>query len=560
MAIRSAPGTEQDYSHRLLEISRIVSAEPDLSVAFKNVAVVLKDAVGFDRLVITSYHPENGTVVDAYVAGLAIQGMTSSDVVPLAGTIHEKLSPERPLIVVNADNVDALVDEVPDLAVVIQRGLRSGVSALMISRSQSVGAVQIRSKKPHAYGEREAVFVQEVAHRLSGVLAAEQLHAQLVERAHEGSVLAAISRVAMSSTAMHTVYEALAGEVQKLVPFKRLVVSTIDKEERSVTDRHRTGPQIPGWVARKKWPLEGSFTQLVFQGSRPVYVFQGIQEPREGIPPREAEPPGLSALISVPLLHGEDVIGTLSIRETDNSAYTLDDVRKLELVAAQIAGAVANSRLREKLEQQAMRREAISRIGQIVTSSVALNDVFERFAVEAGKLIQFACIVVSLLEPDGKNVVDTFVSGMGMPGFPQGRQHPFEGIILESVVDQQRSVTWDETDLLQQAASSQPAAAALGVGLKSILATPLFWRGRVVGTLNLRSTRSHAYTPDEIGVAEEIGAQIAGAVVISQLYGESERSATIRQALTSISVAAGQDLQLESVYERVADELGRLIP
>ena len=87
MAIRSSPATEQDFSHRFLEISRIVSAEPDLAVAFKNVAQVLKDAVGFDRLVITSYRHENDTVVDTYVAGIEIQGLTSSDVVPLAGTI-----------------------------------------------------------------------------------------------------------------------------------------------------------------------------------------------------------------------------------------------------------------------------------------------------------------------------------------------------------------------------------------------------------------------------------------------------------------------------------------
>ena len=198
MATSSPHGTDQDYSNRLLEISRIVSAEPDLSVAFKNVADVLKEAVGFDRLVITSYDHEASTVVDAYVAGIEIQGLTSSDILPMAGTIHETLRAEKPIIVVDADSLRELKDEMPILSVMEGQGLRSGVSALMVSRSQSVGALQIRSREPYAYGDREAAFVQEVAHRLAGVLASDQLRAQLEKRAHEGSVLAAIGRVAMS--------------------------------------------------------------------------------------------------------------------------------------------------------------------------------------------------------------------------------------------------------------------------------------------------------------------------------------------------------------------------
>jgi len=55
------------------------------------------------------------------------------------------------------------------------------------------------------------------------------------------------------------------------------------------------------------------------------------------------------------------------------------------------------------------------------------------------------------------------------------------------------------------------------------MAIPLISQDRVIGTLNLQSLKSNAYTNANVTLAESIGAQIAGTIASAQLYEEMKR-------------------------------------
>ena len=115
---------------------------------------------------------------------------------------------------------------------------------------------------------------------------------------------------------------------------------------------------------------------------------------------------GLQSMIFVPLISEGQVTGVLSLRTTRPDAYTEKDLRLAERVSNQIAGAIANAKLfaeRKKAEEAAARlaeeNAVMAEIGRIVSSTLNIEEVYERFAEEVRKLISFDRIIINIDQP-----------------------------------------------------------------------------------------------------------------------------------------------------------------
>ena len=93
---------------------------------------------------------------------------------------------------------------------------------------------------------------------------------------------------------------------------------------------------------------------------------------------------GLRSFLDAPLIVRDRPVGTVNFRSAVPFLYTERDRNLSERVALQIAGAVANTRLYAELEREAKEREVLAEIGRIVTSSVEIGEVYQRFAERKG--------------------------------------------------------------------------------------------------------------------------------------------------------------------------------
>lgn len=194
---------------------------------------------------------------------------------------------------------------------------------------------------------RFAAYSRDITERRESQRALQESRARAEKLAEEQSIIAEIGRIVSSDLDMDQVYERLAAEVRKIIPFDRIGITIIDRERDTVTMAHASGLRIPGREPGDAFPVHGSAAQLAERHYEGVIIDLTAESPSRPLMAalKEAREIGLKSLIPVPL-HSKDVmIGTLNLFSTQARAYSADDVRLARNVGNQIAGAVANARL-----------------------------------------------------------------------------------------------------------------------------------------------------------------------------------------------------------------------
>jgi len=168
--------------------------------------------------------------------------------------------------------------------------------------------------------------------------------------------------------------------------------------------------------------------------------------------------------------------------------------------------------------------EVIAEMGKIISSTLNVEEVYERFAEEVRKLIPFDRIMVALNNPEEGIATVAYVSGFGIEGRKVGDIYPLlhsgsEQVILTRAGFLVQPETEEELE-----GQFSTLISTFRSGLRSIMTVPLISGNQVIGALHFRSKKSKAYTDRDLRLAERIGDQIAGAIANAQLFTERNRA------------------------------------
>ena len=185
-------------------------------------------------------------------------------------------------------------------------------------------------------------------------------------------------------------------------------------------------------------------------------------------------------------------------------------------------------RIRELEQTESEHKQAeqeigiIAEIGRLISSTLDIKEVYERFAEEARKLIPFDRIVVNLCNVLENTVTLAYVSGIDIPHRRQeGYSHSLAGTLTEEVLRtrtgrliQPKNTPESIAEIVSRFPSLFPFYEK---GLLSMICIPLISRNEAIGTLHIRSKKPDAYSQKDLHTAERIGAQIASAIANAQL-------------------------------------------
>ncbi len=251
------------------------------------------------------------------------------------------------------------------------------------------------------------------------------------------------------------------------------------------------------------------------------------------------------ALVAAPFRWGTEILGVLNIMAPLPHQYTQMDVEMLNLFAAQAAIAIRNARLhdrmkmelaerkraeegerrnREEAERLAEETAVIAEIGRVIGSTLDIDEVYERFAAEAKKLIPFDRIAVNLHSLHEENVRVAYTSGGDVSGRRKGDVFPLKGSISEVLIRTRAGLlNYPKTVEEIHRKFHNHDANALTAGVRSLARVPLIYRDEVIGILHFGSKTPNAYTEKDLRVAERIGSQIAGAIGSAKLFSERKQ-------------------------------------
>lgn len=266
---------------------------------------------------------------------------------------------------------------------------------------------------------------------------------------------------------------------------------------------------------------------------------------------------GLSAMMLVPLIRREKVVGLLTMGQIDEPvSYSESELKIVERLAGQAAIAIEHS----KLYGQAQRRiDELSTFHEIVlklNSPLKLNTVLDTITESALKLIDATNLHIFLYDQK----TNEFTKGSAL--WRDGRrtaavQKPrAEGKGLTATV-----VKHGQPVVINNAPEHPyfQSKDAQAWGIYAIAGFPLKYGDEVLGAFTATYLHPHVFTDDELLLLNLLAEQAAVAVRNAGLYSESQRRLRDMSALVDMAKQVTGDLNLMSVLQTTVQILRGLL-
>jgi PAS domain S-box-containing protein len=185
---------------------------------------------------------------------------------------------------------------------------------------------------------------------------------------------------------------------------------------------------------------------------------------------------------------------------------------------------------KEAAEYRAGELAAINRISETVSQSLDLNTILQSVCVELTRIFEIRNAGIGLLTPDKK--------GLEIVAFHSVDPEESSALGMILPVDGNRSsrdvLEKKKTIVIQNAQSDPRTEAIAGIsrerGTKAIMIVPLLARGSAIGTIGMPAKNpDHAFTDEEVELAETVASQIAAAVDNAQLHKRTELALDIAE-------------------------------
>ncbi|MCH8103441.1 MAG: GAF domain-containing protein, partial [Chloroflexi bacterium] len=202
----------------------------------------------------------------------------------------------------------------------------------------------------------------------------------------------------------------------------------------------------------------------------------------------------------------------------------------------------------------------LAEIGQLMTAALDVNDVYERFAELAGRMLQFDRIAVASIDVEAQTMTTTYEAGVHVPAWGPGQTRPLFPPLADMIMESPGAILVDE-ELARWVVTEYPEMQdILDAGLLSTLAVPIFNEDRHIAFLALNSKDPRAYTAEDGELAERIVAQVAGVIANAELRAELQQEVEQRTTLAEIGRLVASSVELDEMYGTLAGLIRGLLP
>ena len=209
------------------------------------------------------------------------------------------------------------------------------------------------------------------------------------------------------------------------------------------------------------------------------------------------------------------------------SYFPIEDPNGVMRVASVIRDITERKQVEEALlrSEKAAKRLAqenaiFAEIGQIISSTLNIEEVYERFAEEVRKLIPFDRISVNVINPDRTSITIAYAFGIKVVDIKEGDVLPLDDPFNENIVRGRQGVFIQPEDESELARGYPHLVPHFWAGIRSMMTVPLISKDQVIGLLHFQSLKPNSYTELDLRLAGKVGNQIAGAIANAQLFAE----------------------------------------
>ncbi|GEM_PF-2932069 len=305
----------------------------------------------------------------------------------------------------------------------------------------------------------------------------------------------------------------------------------------------------------KKGTRRSYSTSQVFKRMAPV-VIPDVREAAEW----ETFPTGrhIRSWMGVPLITHGECVGILTLDSDRAGAYTSEHIEIAQVLASQAAVAIENARLYEAEQTARARADALLKIDQAITSTLSLEEVFERILQQARVLLPYVTASISVIE--GGRQTRIALAGYGEQSEEVTRHisanvHIGSSRLLSRIAQTLQPLIVPDTTL-----DPDWAAFPTGRHIRCWMGVPLVMQGRMIGLLTVDSDQPGFYTSEHIEIAQALAPQAAIAIHNAQLYEAEQKARSQSDALLEISRALSSTLNQRDILQRILEQCRAVLP
>jgi phosphoserine phosphatase RsbU/P len=220
--------------------------------------------------------------------------------------------------------------------------------------------------------------------------------------------------------------------------------------------------------------------------------------------------PEVCSELAVPLIAKNRLIGVMDLESTEVGYFTPEHLRVLTLTASRIAQSIENARLYARVSRQAHTLEVQSEIAVELASILELGPLLERVGQLLRRLIDYQMFSIMLLDEKGETLITRYAWRFGYSHAPL-RRIPVNTGLVGAAVREWRFINVPDV-------TKDPRYLPMNEETRSELVVPLFYKGRIIGVLDMEHTRPQFFTEEHERILTTLAAQVAIAIENARLY------------------------------------------
>ena len=357
------------------------------------------------------------------------------------------------------------------------------------------------------------------------------------ERAELLDFLLEVSAITAETLDLDRLLANVAEIVKDVIPYELFAILLYNERTRSLRMRYSIGHRDE--VAKSLTIALGEGITGTAAATRQPVLVRDVRADSRYLNALDA----VRAELAVPMLIRGKLVGVIDLQSTRLNAFSEQDQALLVLIASRVGVTIDNARLYRRVQMQNRTLRVLAHVSQEFSSILEIDELLTKIAVTVRALINFDAFSIFLLDEDRKLLrcrfsqrydqmatVENIEFGKGLTGAAaQSRQV----IRVANVTEDPRYIA-SHSDVLSE------------------VAVPLIMRDRVIGVMDLESSRLGFFTDDHVRALSLLAPQIATSVENARLYEElAQREQRMEQDLR-----AAYKLQSVLLPRTVSDVIG----
>jgi len=426
----------------------------------------------------------------------------------------------------------------------------SGAAFLPVrKRDQLIAIIMIGARKRNLSNTTIQPYIN-LADLMAVTLEKADAIQQTEKHLREVESIASINDLISATMDLQSFFNGLLEKIHQIVGKYSLIVALYDEQSGTIN--------IPFSYENEKitsiesFPLGEGLTSILLHTRQPLMLVEDTEKRAAELGAKLSGKPARSWM-GAPMLVQNNPIGALIIQDSEKEhAFTESDLKFFTTITGQVAGVINNIRLLNESQQRALQLETAAEIARDISGSLNLDELLIKAVNFIRERLDFYHAAVFLRDLSGEFTM--IREATGEAGAQMKRAGYKIGIGSKSIVGFVSSrgeqlvvndTTKDATYYANPLLPDTRAEAAL----------PLKVGERILGALDIQSTKPFVFSEDNLRSLQILADQLAVAVVNTELFAETQEHLSQHRLLHHITTTAASGTTLEEALEGAVNGL-----